>query len=941
MLKLADWRHSLRLSWRRSSAPKLQRPWKKKHAAVIFRKNFAYIFCRGDKIARSGREGIEPGSMQKRSDQERTASSHSQDKATLSFSDSSDMQVGIPGVIPFTWEEQPGRPKQALRPSSALVHQSIHDPFRGSIRRGSMQRGSIPRATPPPEITAVVGFEETSSSSSSSSDEDSAGLEARVMRLNLKASLMGVHILDDETEMFFSRQLSNASSTNTVSSGYGASSFRHTIGGAVPFKWEVEPGKPLQLQLDPSSSSNPHETRNLVGPLQLPPPPGSRASTSGSLYSQGHQLIRISAGGGSAALQGPDHHQSSSQETHHHQSHHLGLKILRKPARESSSETLDRHFGHYDCDLTYETDAAAASTATSPTSTLDHAERSISSDPDFFPDGRELLCAAAATTHLRQFKKLVGVGSGSSQLAQCLLGLTEMANDTTDEDDIILDGNATGDWQTAAETELRTHDRQTDDAQERKQLGADSFERQEPREFVGLPDEVCSLEWSIVPYRRRRRRIRNNCDDGGPGKLEEISAGSSSPTTTTQQERWSSNSSSWNLSLVAQTPKMLNATNVPPSASVSCATNPQSAPEQQAGMMLMGARLETGTSVVREVRRLHSARSSSSCSSNTNCEEDPQQHGRMIINKWERYSDSAMSSSAPPSTAADRQQLGFEAYDRPEEVVHTVDEEDFPFSPIASSFVFEENNNSVEFSSRGGGGEGGGALSAGMIPKAVGPIVQEFTTTNTIVPQFENQLPREFYEEDSRVLTSDNSVTSNELTHSLETGALEPQQQQQQWVPTKSFHYIRGNGIDMVHELSFSSSAAFSHGYLELLNTSGRFSIDLQRSPRLERHRSSSSRLQQQCNHKSSTPEVLIRIMKDATNLNNPKKKKTTKKQQPAPSKTSCSQCKCLPVPRKGFLGRCLSSNHQRPRLAVTNSFDDTPMRTVNERAPTGPFQFF
>jgi hypothetical protein len=45
MLKLADWRHSLRLSWRRSEAPKLQRPWKKKHAAVIFRKNFGYIFC--------------------------------------------------------------------------------------------------------------------------------------------------------------------------------------------------------------------------------------------------------------------------------------------------------------------------------------------------------------------------------------------------------------------------------------------------------------------------------------------------------------------------------------------------------------------------------------------------------------------------------------------------------------------------------------------------------------------------------------------------------------------------------------------------------------------------------------------------------------------------------------------------------------------------------
>jgi len=182
-------------------------------------------------------------------------------------------------------------------------------------------------------------------------------------------------------------------------------------------------------------------------------------------------------------------------------------------------------------------------------------------------------------------------------------------------------------------------------------------------------------------------------------------------------------------------------------------------------------------------------------------------------------------------------------------VVHTVDEEDFPFSPIASSFVFGERNNSVEFSQRGAKG----------IPKAVGPIVQEFNSP----------LHYEMHEfRDSMSKTSDDS-----LTYSLEGGLLQPDQQ---WVPARSFHYIKtGNGVEIV-ELGCSSRVF--NGYLEV-NHSGRFSIDLQRGPRLERHRNAR-------NTGDKTPEVLLRIVKEANDMNH--KKRTN-------AKYGCfSQCKCL-----------------------------------------------
>lgn len=181
-----------------------------------------------------------------------------------------------------------------------------------------------------------------------------------------------------------------------------------------------------------------------------------------------------------------------------------------------------------------------------------------------------------------------------------------------------------------------------------------------------------------------------------------------------------------------------------------------------------------------------------------------------------------------------------------------LDEEDFPFSPIASSFVFGERN-SVEVSKR----------SAGRgIPKAVGPIVQQFTSMPS--PQFDHIHE---YPSDSGHSEGGGSCSDEQsLTYSLEGGTL---QLEQEWIPTKSFHYIKGQGVEIV-ELG-CSSRVFS-GYIEISH-SGRFDVDLETGPRIQRQ-------------SARTPEVLIRLVKDATKLGHKKK---------PGSKYGCfSQCKCL-----------------------------------------------
>ena len=181
--------------------------------------------------------------------------------------------------------------------------------------------------------------------------------------------------------------------------------------------------------------------------------------------------------------------------------------------------------------------------------------------------------------------------------------------------------------------------------------------------------------------------------------------------------------------------------------------------------------------------------------------------------------------------------------------MHTLDEEDFPFSPIASSFVFGEHNNSVEFSQRGG---------RSGIPRAVGPIVQEFTSSNFELLDFQETM---------------SNLSEGSHTYSLESGFLQPELD---WIPTKSFHYIKGRSVEIVE---LGTSNRVFNGYIEI-NHSGRFSIDLQRGPRLERHQGWSAAIEK-------TPDVLLRIVEEASSMSHRRRSNATK--------YGCfSTCRCL-----------------------------------------------
>jgi hypothetical protein len=94
--------------------------------------------------------------------------------------------------------------------------------------------------------------------------DESDAHEPKVVQLNLKASLMGVHILDDDEERFFSRQSSMSSMISE----------KCRPGVAVPFKWEAEPGRPIDLP------------KIELPVARLMPPPGSRVHSGLLQYSQ-------------------------------------------------------------------------------------------------------------------------------------------------------------------------------------------------------------------------------------------------------------------------------------------------------------------------------------------------------------------------------------------------------------------------------------------------------------------------------------------------------------------------------------------------------------------------------------------------------------------------------------------------------------------------------
>jgi hypothetical protein len=632
-----------------------------------------------------------------------------------------------------------GRDQLYSRDDSMSSSMDLCGPLRASSTSMQLLRAAGLTSTPcqaaDPELitrTAVaVDFETstTSSRSSSSSDEYLAGpvddqAAARVdVKLNLKAaSLMGVHILDDETEMFFSRQVSPGSRSASCS---GSQLYSRQF-----FSIDVK------LNLKAASLMGVHildDETEMFFSRQVSP--GSRsASCSGSqLYSRQFFSIDSTRSGlerdrRSASYTAPRSPQAAAHivgpaplcnqkqltsvadatRTTTTTMHFNGLKLLRKP-RESSSETLDKHFGHYDYDVKYVDDCSMGAIS-SPTSTLDHADTTsscISSSPELYSYEQSFI--PAATTHdLRQFQTrgsalgrqgapVAAAGSfpasSRRQLVNCLLSLTAMADDTTDEDDIIFDGNAaTRSLQTSAQQLYNQGAAAQTVEAAGEQLGSTPELRRPgrhlvdegPREFLELPDEVCSLEWPIVAYRTTRRRGSRNINLDANLETTDAAASSSSMILP-QHERWSSNSSSWNLSLVpAQNPKLLKLTNYVPPITTSAATTTtalmiqQPSPSSSSSLrhdqsssvkapVIMGG---VGTPVVREVRSSHSTLLQAPSADTSrrapafiyDRSRGHVQYGRQ--KHWEMIRDSTSRSSSPPSGS----QLGFEGYDRPEEV---------------------------------------------------------------------------------------------------------------------------------------------------------------------------------------------------------------------------------------------------------------------------------
>ena len=562
------------------------------------------------------------------------------DSISSDFSDCSDI-VGNPGAIPFTWEEQPGRPKGATEKLFESIILS-----RNASRRDvddSMIRESITtsRRAPKSEMvehttTSEVGSNSDTSSSDNDDDNEAdsgGGLSSRVMNLNLRASLMGVHILDDETEMFFSRQVSNASS-NTLNYSSNPAVPTYRSGGAIPFKWELEPGIPLE-----GINAWASEPR-VQAPLT--PPPGSRP-VSGILYPYPGQFgsrpvsgtlfsgqFSIGPGSSAGALYsgqldlGPDvvpHHENLTEKLFKKLVGQSRATVTTTPAattptaesaghvsmftsrsrrlEKSSTETLDRQFGHYNSDYCYEE-------SVSPTSTLDHhdvdSESSVSSASErLYPSRHRTLTAFLN-------------GESNSPLAPrrcpspCLLSLTAVATVdeiTTDEDDIIF---------------------------EQPNTAAPLLLEQVPI----LPH--LHNDWPIVQY--------STTASTRPGHRHPKST-NSDPTRTF--ERWSSSSSSWNLSLGASSkgPKLILCT----TGTVARGQHQRGKPERR----VSGASNGSSPNLVRDQFAAGPAITSTVLTYDRSGETNGKQ-------KWENRRDSSGSLSSTD-------ELGFEPYDRPEDQV--------------------------------------------------------------------------------------------------------------------------------------------------------------------------------------------------------------------------------------------------------------------------------
>lgn len=161
-----------------------------------------------------------------------------------------------------------------------------------------------------------------------------------------------------------------------------------------------------------------------------------------------------------------------------------------------------------------------------------------------------------------------------------------------------------------------------------------------------------------------------------------------------------------------------------------------------------------------------------------------------------------------------------------------VDEDDFPFeNPVASSFVFHE---AVKPQSSGGAREQ--TESRPILHKAVSTIIDSENDELRFSGNYHDP-------EDGSLSDSDGSCTFS-LGREGRNGLLD---QPPQWVSSRSSDYVR-DMVDISSALGDFSGRALS-GILDM-GRSGRFSVDLQRGPKLDK-----------AEH-PRTPDVRLRIFK-------------------------------------------------------------------------------
>ena len=323
--------------------------------------------------------------------------------------------------------------------------------------------------------------------------------EPKVVQLNLKSSLMGVHILDDDEERFFSRQSSMSSMLSEK--------FRSS--GAIPFKWEAErdkptdkqrkakidfPSSPLMLPLGSRGNSgllfsrplstfnggNPHPSGRIPSGFLYPcPNPGSRPNScqlNAALFTLDNNLLT------------PEHEASTSGNTDI--THRIFQKLVGQSRLLECSSKRAGSSGNLDVHSDFHTGGDDLSV--SPVSTLDVPQSPTSSERSLrgLSKRKSLRHRSEEANFLyaAQADPIDPSTPRPNHLAQYLKSITSLTEDAIDDDD--LEG----------------------------------------------PSEVAWLEPDDNPYHPDLPVVEGYMSAHGKKK----------PT----HERWSSNSSSWNLSLV-------------------------------------------------------------------------------------------------------------------------------------------------------------------------------------------------------------------------------------------------------------------------------------------------------------------------------------------------------------------------------------------------------